>query len=95
MAAMAVAAGSVRPRGIASLLSGPRMLLALGVPALFGILTGLVAPAPAIHVTSAVVMGLAATLIFGVLERYPKRLPAWLPRCFWRCRRRMSATRIT
>ena len=77
---MAVTAGSVRPYGVASLLSAPRLLVALGVPAAFGMLTGVVAPAPAIHVTCAVAMGLAATLLFGVLELHPKRLPAWLPR---------------
>jgi hypothetical protein len=58
------------------------VLLAVGVPALFGALIGFLAQAPAIHVTigHAVVMGLAATLTFGLLERYLKRLPAWLPR---------------
>jgi len=58
------------------------VLLAVGVPALFGGLFGLLARAPAIHVTigHAVAMGLAATLVFGLLERCPKRLPAGLPR---------------
>jgi hypothetical protein len=77
---MAVTAGSVGSRRIASLLGGPRVLLAVVVPALFGIASGVLAPAPAIHVTSAVVMGVAATLAFGLLERLPRRLPAWLPR---------------
>ena len=77
---MAVAAGSVRPRGSTSLLGWPRILLAVGVPGLFGVLTSLMAPARAIHVTCAVVMGLAATLTFELLQRLPKRLPAWLPR---------------
>jgi LytS/YehU family sensor histidine kinase len=77
---MAVAVRSVRPRGIASLLGGPRVLVAVGVPGLFGVLTSVMAPARVIHVTCAIVMGLAATLAFGVLERYPKRLPDWLPR---------------
>jgi hypothetical protein len=79
---MAVTAGSVRPRRITSLLSGPRALVAIGVPVVYGGLMGLVAGAPAIHVTigHAVVMGLATTLTFGLLERYPKRLPARLPR---------------
>jgi signal transduction histidine kinase len=79
---MAVTAGSVRPRRIAPLLGVPRVLLAVGVPALAGSLIGHLARAPAIHVTvgHAVAMGLAATLTFGLLERLPKRLPAWLPR---------------
>jgi hypothetical protein len=79
---MAVTAGSVRPRGITSLLGVSRWLFAVGVPALFGGLLGLLARAPAIHVTigHAVAMGLAATLTFGLLERMPKRLPTGLPR---------------
>jgi hypothetical protein len=79
---MAVMASSVRARSIASLLSVPRALLALGVPALFGLLFGLLARAPAIHVTiaHAMVMGLTVTLTFELLEQYPKRLPARLPR---------------
>jgi signal transduction histidine kinase len=79
---MAVTAGSIRHRGIASLLSGPRLLLAVGVPAVFGALLGLLARVPALYVpiAHAVIMGLTATLVFGLLERYPKRLPAALPR---------------
>jgi len=58
------------------------VVLAVGVPALFGGLSGLLAGAPAIYVTigHAVVMGLTATLAFELLERMPKRLPAALPR---------------
>ena len=79
---MAAAAGSVRRRRIASLLGGPRALLAVGVPALFGISIGVLARAPAVHVTigHAVAMGLAVMLAFEWLERRPKRLPGWLPR---------------
>ena len=79
---MAVTAGSVRSRGIPALLSGPRVLLAVGVPAVFGAAFGLLAQVPAIHVTiaHAVVMGIVVTLVFGLLERYPTRLPARVPR---------------
>ena len=79
MAATATALGS---RNDASLLGAPRVLLALGVPALFGLLNSLAPGAPAIHVTvaHAVAVGLVATLTFGILERYPKRLAPWLPR---------------
>src|SRR5262245_31901054 len=82
LAAMAVTAGSIRPRGFASLLSGPRLLLAVGVPALFGLLLSLPVRAPATYVMigHAVAMGLTATLTFGLLEQNPKRLPSWLPR---------------
>ena len=79
---MAVAANSVKRRRITSLLGGPRALLAVGVPALFGVSIGALVRAPAIHVTvlHAVVMGLVVTLVFEWLDRRPKRLPAWLPR---------------
>jgi hypothetical protein len=80
---MAAAAGSVGPWGVTSLLGGPRALFAVAVPALYGGLIGLLPGAsPAIHVTigHAVVMGVTATLFFGLLERYPRRLPGRLPR---------------
>jgi hypothetical protein len=59
------------------------VLLAVGVSGLFGVLSGVLARAPDVHLTvaHAVFMGLAATLTFGLLERYPVRLSAaWLPR---------------
>ena len=58
-------------------------MLAVGISTLFGALSGLLAEAPAVAVTiaHAIIMGLAVTLVFGLLERYPKRLnTGWLPR---------------
>ncbi|HEX7062935.1 MAG TPA: histidine kinase [Woeseiaceae bacterium] len=74
-------AASVKPRG-AALLGRRRVLLALGVSLLFGTLNGLPGTAPPGYVTigHAVVAGLVALLGFGLLERYPARLPDWLPR---------------
>ena len=77
---MAVTASSVRARSIASLLSAPRALLALGVPALVGLLFGLVARAQAVHVTIAHAVAMGVTVFaHGVLDYLvkpvePKRL---------------------
>lgn len=80
--AMAVTAVSVKPRGIASSLGWRRLLFVLGISVVFGTANSLPATAPAIHVTlgHAIVVGLTALFAFGLLEQYPKRLPAWLPR---------------
>ena len=79
---MAVTAIWVKPRGIGVLLGRQRVLLTLGVSVLFGTLNSLPATAPAAHVTigHAVVVGLAAMLVFGLLEQLPARPPSWLPR---------------
>ena len=78
---MAVAAFSVRPR-VAVLFGWRRVLLAVGVSAMFGALNSLPPVAPPILVTiaHAVPVGLAVVLAFGLLERYPARPPSWLPR---------------
>jgi signal transduction histidine kinase len=64
------------------MLSGPRLLLAVGSAIPFGALSALLVDAPRIDVSvaHAVVMGIVATLAFGLLERLPKRLPPKLPR---------------
>jgi hypothetical protein len=64
------------------LLSGPRVLLAVAAPGLFGAAFGMLAGAPAVHVTivHAVVMGVVVTLTFELLERHPQRLPTRVPR---------------
>ncbi len=78
---MAVTAVSVEPRR-AALLGPRRLLLMLGVSVLLGVLNSLPGTAPPAYVTMghAVVAGLVALLGFGVFERYPPRLPGWLPR---------------
>jgi len=77
--AMAITADTVRP-GIALILGWRRVLLAVGVSAVFGALNALPTTSPPLLVTMghAVVAGLAVLLAFGLLERYPARLP--LPR---------------
>jgi two-component sensor histidine kinase len=79
---MAVAAVSVKPRGIASSLSLRRVLFVLGIAVVFGTANSVPDTAPAIHVTvgHAVTCGLFALLGFAFFERYPARPPAWLPR---------------
>jgi sensor histidine kinase YesM len=79
---MAVTAGSIKSRRVPALLNGPRVLLAVAVPAAFGAAFGVLAGAPAVYVTvvHAVAMGIVVTLAFGLLERYPTSLPARVPR---------------
>jgi hypothetical protein len=80
--AMAVTALSVRP-GIAMLFGWRRLRLAVGVSTLFGALNAVPPSAmPPLHVTiaHAIPIGLATVIAFGLLERYPARLPTWLPR---------------
>ena len=76
---MAVTASSVEQRRSGFVAGGPRLLFALGVSALFGVANSLGAGPPALHVAlgHAVVLGLFVTLVFSVLERYPKRPPTW------------------
>lgn len=71
-----------RPSGFALALGWRRLLLALGVSALFGAANSLPATMPPAHVTMghALVVGLMAVLAFGLFEQRPMRLPAWLPR---------------
>jgi hypothetical protein len=71
----------MRP-GIALLFGWRRVRLAVGVSAVFGVVNSFAPTAPPVLVTvaHAVVAGLAVLLAFGLLERYPARLPSWLPR---------------
>ncbi len=73
---------SSRALAVAHLLGWRRLLLTLGLSLLFGTLNSLPPAAPAADVTigHALVVGLATLLAFGVLERFPARLPSWLPR---------------
>jgi LytS/YehU family sensor histidine kinase len=75
---MIATAFSAKPRGLALMLGWRRMRFTL----LFSIGLGLAVsihygPAGFFH---AVLLGLIAMLVFGLFERWPKRLPAWLAR---------------
>ncbi len=79
---MASAIASPAPRGLALMLGWRRVLLALGVSALVGLL---ISPAftkvPAWAVAARELpIGLAALLAFGIFEQWPARLPRWLAR---------------
>jgi hypothetical protein len=65
----------------APILGWARVRFTLGVSASFGLLLSLGAEAPTlVMVTRAIAVGLAAMLAFGLFERWPRRLPKWLPR---------------
>jgi hypothetical protein len=70
------------PHGLARTLAWPRVLLALGVSSLMGLVISpgfTTTPATQIMVREMPV-GLAAMLAFGLFEQWPARLPAWLAR---------------
>ncbi len=79
---MVTAAPSATRRGLALMLGGRRLLLALGVSALLGFIIS-----PGFNTTPAaevmareMPVGLAALLAFGIFEQWPARLPRWLAR---------------
>ena len=79
--AMAIAAPSAKPRGLALMLGWRRVRFTLGVSALFGLLLSLPSEtATYIVVARAMMVGLAAMLAFGLFEQWPRRLPKWLAR---------------
>jgi hypothetical protein len=68
-------------QGHAPILGWARVRFTLGISASFGLLLSLGADAPTlVIVTRAIAVGLAVTLTFGLFERWPTRLPKWLPR---------------
>ena len=77
---MAATAPLHPPQGT-KIFSRPRVRFTLAVSAAFGLLLSLhnkVSLVPAI--SRAVLLGLAVLLVFGLFERWPRRLPKWLPR---------------
>lgn len=70
------------PHGVLRIFGWRRLLLALGLSLFFGAANSLPSSAPPIDVTvaHALVVGLTAVLMFGLLELRPVRLPPWLPR---------------
>src|SRR5258706_12237066 len=79
---MVTASMSASPRGLALMLGWRRLLLALGVSSL----VGLVISPSFVNISSASVMareipvGLAALIAFGLFEQWPARLPSWTRR---------------
>lgn len=77
---MALAA-TAKPRVLPRILCWPRLRFTLGVSAILGLVLGLPLPAPApIVMVRAILIGLWAMLVFGVFERWPRRLPRRLSR---------------
>jgi signal transduction histidine kinase len=64
-----------------SIFAWPRLRFTLAASASFGVLTGLHSKsAMPVDVIRAVLLGLGLLLMFGWLERWPRRLASWLPR---------------
>lgn len=69
-----------RPYGFARLFGWRRLAVALGIAlVLWGVLVFFCPPAVELPL-NAVAIGLGAVFAFGALERWPRRLPSWLPR---------------
>ena len=75
------AAAPLQTPPVAKIFARPRVRFTVGVSAAFGLLLSLhnkVSLVPA--VSRAVLLGLAVLLVFGLFERWPRRLPRWLAR---------------
>jgi hypothetical protein len=69
------------PRGLALVVSWPRVRFTLGIAAVLGVLLRLAMDAPLpIVVARTIIVGLVAMLVFGLCEQWPRRLPRRLPR---------------
>lgn len=72
---------STPPLGLARILGWRRVRAALAVSLLFGLMLSSAWKSGLLSLLSrTVLLGLAAVLAFGILEQWPKRLPAWLSR---------------
>ena len=68
-------------QGLARVLSPRRVLFALGASALMGFVVSPIWIIPKTEVIArAMLVGLIALAVFGLLERWPRRLPSWLAR---------------
>ena len=74
-------AASAAPTGLARIFAWPRLRFTLAVSAAFGVLLGIGnETATLIIIIRAALVGSAILFAFGLFERWPKRLPRWLPR---------------
>ena len=72
---------SQSPRGLWRILSPRRVVFSLGACALLGLIVSPIWVIPTVEVMArAMLVGLAALVVFGVFERWPERLPSWLAR---------------
>ena len=72
---------SQSPRGLWRILSPRRVVFSLGACALLGLIVSPIWVIPTVEVMArAMLVGLAALVVFGVFERWPEHLPSWLAR---------------
>ena len=65
----------------ARILSWPRVRVVLGTSTLFGVLLSMGHDTPALMVIARTIfVGVGALIALGLFERWPRRLPKWLPR---------------
>ncbi|MBA4175495.1 MAG: sensor histidine kinase [Leptothrix sp. (in: Bacteria)] len=70
-----------RPRGLALMLGWRRVLVAVGLATLIGLLFSTFWKSSVTGLFGRVIgVGLLAMLAFGLIEQWPRRLPRWLPR---------------
>ena len=78
---MTATPSSVKPHGIALLLSWRRLRVTLIASVLLGLLISLGSVTPtSVWLARAVIVALCGTLGFGLAEQWPARLPTWLAR---------------
>ena len=71
----------IRPRGLAAMLGWNRVLVTMGVSAALGLLLSIAYVIPVyIVIARAVIVGLIAMLVYGLVEQWPTRLPRWAAR---------------
>jgi hypothetical protein len=79
--AMSVAAAPQRPQAPAALLGWRRVRVTLATATPLGLLLSVPNLSPTLIVVGqAVLVGFVLLLVFGLLERWPRRLPTWLAR---------------
>jgi hypothetical protein len=78
---MSADSSTLKPQTIEPIVTWRRLKFTLGISALLGLFIRLMMDAPLLVVIArTITMGLVAMIVFGVFERWPKRLPRWLPR---------------
>jgi signal transduction histidine kinase len=79
--AMPATSLQIRPRGLAAMLGWNRVLVTMGVSAALGMLLSMAYVIPVYIVMGrAVIVGLIAMLVYGLVEQWPTRLPRWAAR---------------
>ena len=78
---MAADSPTFKPHVIEPIITWRRLRFTVGLSALLGLFLSSMLETPLLIVIArTITMGLVAMLVFGVFERWPRRLPRWLPR---------------